>query len=160
MRLVHVVVLGAAVVIGMVPLHAQNTAISAPAKAPLVAVPVLDRAIAKGDVLGIDDFVTRDVSVAQARAVPLVKDVVGMEALRALSAGAIVRRSDVIRQQLVRRGEPVTIALRDGGLSITAPGRALGSGAKGDFVRVVSLSTNQTLDGVVEGTGAIRVSAR
>jgi flagella basal body P-ring formation protein FlgA len=83
-----------------------------------------------------------------------------MEAQRALSAGTVVRASDVIRPQLVRRGEPVTITLRDGGLSISTEGRALGSGAAGDFVRVVSLSTNRTLDGVVEGTGAIRVSAR
>ena len=83
-----------------------------------------------------------------------------MEAARALPAGAMVRGSDVIRPQLVRRGEPVTIALRDGGLSITAQGKALSGGAAGDFVRVVSLATNHTLDGVVEGTGAVRVSAQ
>jgi flagella basal body P-ring formation protein FlgA len=96
---------------------------------------------------------------AEARGAPALRDIIGMEAQRALSAGTIVRASDVIRPQLVRRGEPVTITLRDGGLTISTEGRALGNGAAGDFVRVVSLSTNRTLDGVVEGTGAIRVVA-
>jgi flagella basal body P-ring formation protein FlgA len=72
----------------------------------------------------------------------------------------MVRASDVIRPQLVRRGEPVTIALRQGGLSITTAGRALGNGAAGEFVRIVSLSTNRTLDGVVEATGLVRVAAQ
>lgn len=157
MRLPYALVLGSVLVVGSAQLHAQ-TGMTPPA--PLVVVPVLDRAIAKGDVLGASDFTTREVPAVQARAVALVKDVAGMEASRALSAGAIVRSSDVIRVQLVRRGEPVTIALRDGGLSITAQGRALASGAAGDFIRVVSLSTNQTLDGVVEATGTVRISAR
>ena len=148
--------LSALVLLGAAQLHAQ----SVPPPAPLITVPVLEHAVAKGDVLGAADFTTQEVSAAAARGMPRLEDVTGKEALRALAAGAIVRSSDVIRLQLVRRGEPVTIALRDGGLSITAQGRALSSGAAGDFVRVVSLSTNHTLDGVVEGTGAIRVSAK
>jgi len=140
------------------PLFAQS-ALTPQAAAQMVTVPVLDHAIAKGDVLAAGDFVAKEMSTAEARGAPALRDIVGMEAQRALSAGALVRASDVIRPQLVRRGEPVTITLRDGGLSISTEGRALGSGAAGDFVRVVSLSTNRTLDGVVEGTGAIRVAA-
>lgn len=124
-----------------------------------IAAPVLDHPVAKGDLLTAGDFVTQDVPAVQARALPRLKDIVGMEAARALQAGTMVRTSDVIRPQLVRRGEPVTIALRDGGLSITTAGRALGNGAAGEFVRIVSLSTNRTLDGVVEATGMVRVAA-
>ncbi|EIZ78734.1 flagella basal body P-ring formation protein FlgA, putative [Novosphingobium sp. Rr 2-17] len=130
-----------------------------PAEATLT-VPVLDHAVAKGDLLAAGDFTTQELPLAQARAAPRLKDMVGMEAARALSAGAILRSSDLIRPQLVRRGEPVTITLRDGGLAITTAGRALGSGAAGDFVRIVSLSTNRTLDGVVESTGIVRVAPR
>jgi len=156
MQLSYALALGALVMIGSAQLHAQNAA----APEPLVAVPVLDHAVAKGDVFGVTDFMSQEVSAAMARGVPRVKDIVGMEALRALSAGAIVRNSDMIRPQLVRRGEPVIILLRDGGLSISAQGKALNSGAAGDMVRAVSLSTNRTLDGIVEATGIIRVSAR
>ena len=140
------------------PIFAQSTLPSAPA-VQMVTVPVLDHAVAKGDLLGATDFVPKEMTPAEARGAPALRDIVGMEAQRALSAGTVVRTSDVIRPQLVRRGEPVTITLRDGGLTISTEGRALGNGAAGDFVRVVSLSTNRTLDGVVEGTGAIRVVA-
>jgi len=139
-----------------VPAPAWAQAI-APTEATL-AVPVLDHAVAKGDLLAAGDFTMQPVPLAQARAAPRLKDMVGMEAARALSAGAMLRSSDLIRPQLVRRGEPVTIALRDGGLAITTAGRALGSGAAGDFIRIVSLSTNRTLDGIVESTGTVRVS--
>lgn len=132
----------------------------APPASQTIATLVLDHAVAKGDLLAAADFVTQELPVAQARGVPRLKDMVGMEAARALSAGAFVRSSDLIRPQLVRRGEPVTIALRDGGLAITTAGRALGSGAAGDFIRVVSVSTNRTLDGVVESTGLVRISQR
>ncbi|WP_033921468.1 flagellar basal body P-ring formation chaperone FlgA [Sphingomonas sp. 37zxx] len=142
----------------LTPLTAQaQTAPAAPA-ADMVAVPVLDRAVAKGDLLSAGDFVEQEIPRAQLRAAPPLRDIVGMEASRSLAAGAIVRTSDVIRPQLVRRGEPITILLRNGGLSITTAGRALSNGAAGDFVRIVSLSTNRTLDGVVDGTGTVRVS--
>ncbi len=156
MRTVHILVVG----IGLLaaPLFAQSTLPPDPV-APTVTVPVLDHAVAKGDLLSAGDFVPKEISAAEARGAPALKQVVGMEAQRALSAESVVRTSDVIRPQLVRRGEPVTITLRDGGLSISTEGRALGSGAAGEFVRVVSLSTNRTLDGVVEGTGAVRVAA-
>ncbi|MES2269507.1 MAG: flagellar basal body P-ring formation chaperone FlgA [Pseudomonadota bacterium] len=146
----------ASVIMFQMPVGAQ----SAPASGPETAVAqVLDHAVAKGDLLTAADFVTQDVPAVQARSAPRLKDLVGMEAARALPPGALLRMSDVIRPQLVRRGEPVTIALRNGGLSITTAGRALGSGAAGDFVRVVSLSTNRTLDGVVESTGLVRIAA-
>lgn len=156
MRLSHALVLSALFMLCAAQLHAQGPE----TPAPQTSVPVLDHAIAKGDLLSAGDFTTKDVAETVARGLPRAKDVIGMEAARALSAGAMVRSSDVVRPQLVRRGEPVTIALRDGGLSITAQGKALSGGAAGDFVRVVSLATNHTLDGVVEGTGAVRVSAQ
>ncbi len=156
MRAVFTLALGFGLLAG--PLFAQSIVPSEPA-VPMVTLPVLDHAVAKGDLLGAGDFVPGQISAAEARGAPSLKQIVGMEAQRALAAGAVVRSSDLIRPQLVRRGEPVTITLRDGGLSISTEGRALGSGAAGDFVRVVSLSTNRTLDGVVEGTGAVRVAA-
>jgi flagella basal body P-ring formation protein FlgA len=154
MRLFDALLLAGLIVYGFAPATSQDLATTP----QTIVAPVLDHAVAKGDLLAADDFVSQDVPVGQVRGAPRLKEVVGMEAARSLSAGAVVRSSDVIRPQLVRRGEPVVIALRDGGLLITTAGRALGSGAAGDFVRIVSLSTNRTLDAVVEGTGAVRVA--
>ena len=154
MRLFNALLLAGLIVYGSSPATAQVAA-TAP---QTVVAPVLDHAVAKGDLLVASDFTTQDMPAAQLRGVPRLKEIIGMEAARSLSVGTIVRTSDLIRPQLVRRGEPVIIALRDGALSITTAGRALGSGAAGDFVRIVSLSTNRTLDAVVESTGVVRVA--
>ncbi len=153
-----VVALLVAAAIGACPAPARSQAVPPAAPVPSITVPVLDHAIAKGDLLAADDFITQEVPLVEGRVLPRLKDLVGMEAARALLPGTVLRQSDVIRPQLVRRGEPVTIALRDGGLSITTAGRALGNGAAGDFVRIVSLSTNRTLEGVVESTGIVRIA--
>lgn len=155
MRLHNALLVAGLIVYGFAPARPQVVA----PPPQMVAAPVLDHAVAKGDLLAAADFVSQDVPAGQARGAPRLKEIVGMEAARPLPAGTVVRASDLIRPQLVRRGEPVIIALRDGGLSITTAGRALGSGAAGDFVRIVSLSTNRTLDAVVEGTGMVRVAA-
>ena len=66
----------------------------------------------------------------------------------------------VAATRLVRRGEPVSVVVRSGSLSIATPGKALGGGAAGDLVRVVVAATNRTLDGIVHAPGEVRVTAR
>lgn len=61
---------------------------------------------------------------------------------------------------MVRRGEAVTLRLRDGPLTIATAGRALGDGAKGARIRVVAVATRRTLEGVVEGPGDVRLLPR
>lgn len=124
-----------------------------------VDIPVLGRAVARGEVIGQDDFTTEARSPAQARGALAIANAVGREATRTLPAGTVLRATDVIAPRLVRRGEPVTITVRSGGLAIATGGRALASAGAGEMVRVVSLSTNRTLDGVVEGPDAVRVAA-
>ncbi|MBB5710771.1 flagellar basal body P-ring formation chaperone FlgA [Sphingomonas xinjiangensis] len=124
-----------------------------------VQVAVLGHAVSKGDRLEAGDFTMEGRTVAAARGALGIEDAAGMEATRNLAPGTIVRRTDVMTPQLVRRGEPVTIKLASGTLLITASGRALTGGGKGDMVRVVTNSTSRTLDGMVDGSGVVRVSA-
>ncbi|RJF85748.1 flagellar basal body P-ring formation chaperone FlgA [Sphingomonas cavernae] len=134
-------------------LHAQV----APAT---VDTPVLVRVIEKGEPISPGDFAVepRPASVARGAIAPI--EAAGLEAARRLMAGAPVRAADLAKPQMVRRGEAVTIALRSGALSITTAGRALSGGGKGDPVRVVSLSTNRTLDAVIEGSSRVRVTGQ
>jgi len=120
---------------------------------------VLIRPIARGEIVGKDDFDVAMMGPAQARATLTPRDAAGREAVRDLAAGVVVRPADLISPRLVRRGEPVTITMRGPGLAITADGRALTAGAAGDVVRVFSLSTNRTLDAIVEGPNAVSVRA-
>lgn len=61
-------------------------------------------------------------------------------------------------ERLVRRGETVTLRVRQGALTIATPGRALADASQGQRVRVVALSTRRTLDGVVDGRGSVLVA--
>lgn len=124
-----------------------------------VRVAVLDHPVARGDVLTQGDFTEETRPAAQARGALRPRDGVGLELRRALPIGSIVLASDLMPQQLVHRGEPVMIRVVAGGLTIAATGRALNSGAKGEMVRVVTATTNRTLDGVVDATGSVRIVA-
>ncbi|OWK28325.1 flagellar basal body P-ring formation chaperone FlgA [Sphingomonas mucosissima] len=129
------------------------------AVADTVDVPVLARAVARGELLDATDFTAEPRPVAQARGAVAARDAQGKEAARNLPAGAVVRGTDITQPRLVKRGEPVTIAVRKGTLVIATPGKALSSGSAGDLVRVVALSTNRTLDAIVEKSGTVRVVA-
>lgn len=80
------------------------------------------------------------------------------EPLSAADLGLAEPRAEVAAPKLVRRGRPVTLAVRSGALTITAQGRALTDGREGDMVRIVT-SASRTLEGVVEASGAVRVAA-
>lgn len=134
-------------------------ALPLPAAAADVQVAVLGHAVQRGDRLEASDFNTETRPDTAARGAIGPAEAAGMEATRNLPAGMVLRRADIMQPQLVRRGEPVTVRLVSGGLVITAAGRALSGGARGDLVRVVTNSTSRTLDGVVDGSGSVRITA-
>ena len=133
-------------------LHAQSAGDGAVAD-------VLTRPIQRGDLLSERDFAPEEVTAALARGSLSAQQAAGMEARRTLRAGQPVRASDLAEPRLVKRGETVKISVREGALTITAMGRALGDAALGEQVRVFSEATNQTLQGVVEDAGTVRVLA-
>jgi len=128
-----------------------------PAETP---VAVLTRAIARGDILSAADFELQPRAAVAVRGVLAADAASGREAVRALPAGTMVRAGDLVAPRLVRRGEAVTLSLQGRGFAITTAARALAAGGMGDVVRVVALSTNHSVDGVVTGAGSVRVAAQ
>lgn len=122
-----------------------------------IAVAVLVRPVERGEMLSVADFEQLPRAPGLAIGAVAAKTAAGRELVRALPAGAIVRASDTVAPRLVRRGEPVSISLRSRGLVIATAGRALSAGGMGELVRVVAIATNRTFDGVVEGSGAVRL---
>ncbi|WP_084581916.1 flagellar basal body P-ring formation chaperone FlgA [Sphingomonas azotifigens] len=123
-----------------------------------VPVAVVQQSVARGERIEMADLSIEARPEASARGALRPEEAVGMDASRALSPGTLLRRGDVMKPQLVKRGEPVTARIVSGALVITAAGRALGGGAQGDPVRIVVTATNRTLDGIVDGTGTVRIS--
>ncbi|QHL91722.1 flagellar basal body P-ring formation protein FlgA [Sphingomonas changnyeongensis] len=129
-----------------------------PPAAPLASAFVLARPVERGEIIATTDFVAQDVPASQTTGALAANAAAGMEATRRLNAGAVVRSGDVMAPRLVRRGEPVTLRVRSGALTITAQGRALSDGRRGDVVRVVAPS-NKTLEGAVDGPASVRIAA-
>lgn len=143
---------------GLVGVWVAVPALAAPT-AGSVDVPVLARSVTRGELLDATDFTAEPRPALQARGAIAARDAQGKEAVRNLPAGAVLRATDIMPPRLVKRGEPVTIAVRKGTLLIATPGKALSSGGTGDLVRVVALSTSRTLDAIVEKSGTVRVVA-
>lgn len=122
-------------------------------------VAVLLHPIARGEIVGRDDVAAEPRAPAAVGLALSPKAAIGQEAVRDLPAGIVLGRSDLVAPRLVKRGTPVTLWVRKPGLLISTEGRALASGAQGESVRVFSVATNRTLDGVVEGPSAVRIVA-
>ncbi|QEL21144.1 flagellar basal body P-ring formation protein FlgA [Bosea sp. F3-2] len=122
-------------------------------------VVVPKRLIARGETLGKDDVIVerrpRDGQggeiISDARAA------VDKVARRALLAGVPLRGSDVQREEIVGKGDLVTIVYEAPGLLITLRGRANEAGAMGDVVSVTNPQSKRVLQGKVSGPGRVSV---
>jgi flagella basal body P-ring formation protein FlgA len=74
-----------------------------------------------------------------------------MRATLPATAGAVT-------DAIVRRGDAVTLVYQVPGVSLSMRARALEDGAVGQSVRLLNTSSNRTVEGVVTGPGAARVS--
>jgi hypothetical protein len=63
-----------------------------------------------------------------------------------------------VADAVVRRGDAVTLLYQAPGVSLSMRARALEDGAVGQSVRLLNTSSNRTVEGVVTGPGAARVS--
>lgn len=86
-------------------------------------------------------------------------DLIGLETRKVIYEGQTLRRADLVSPAMVERNQLVTIFFQKGGLRIMAQGRSLSRGARGDAVRVMNLASRQTLPGIVEPDGTIRIGA-
>jgi flagella basal body P-ring formation protein FlgA len=85
------------------------------------------------------------------------RGLVGLEARVNLYPGRPVLLRDVGSPTVVERNAIVPLVFRRGGLSIQSEGRALDRAGDGDVVRVMNLSSRQTVTGVATASGAVVV---
>lgn len=112
-----------------------------------VEVPVpLDR-LQAGHVIGEGDLVSIRLPAFQVGSMVLRdrKEIVGKQVMRTLAAARPVQEHSIGPPIVAERGSEVTIRLDNGPISVTAPGRLLESGARGQRVRVVNNISSQTL---------------
>lgn len=86
-----------------------------------------------------------------------VSEVVGLEARVVLYAGRPISAGDVGPAAIIERNQIVRLVYARGPLSIVVDARSLGRAGIGDRLRVMNLSSRNTVTGTVEPNGYVTV---
>ena len=122
-------------------------------------VPVLTRRMRHGEVIGETDveWIRVRSERLQRNTVVDVGDLIGKTPRRVLRPGVVVRVSDVQRPVLVARRTLVIMVYEQAGMMLTAQGRALDDGGRGDTVRITNTRSNTIVEARVTGPGKVSV---
>ncbi|MFK7838826.1 MAG: flagellar basal body P-ring formation chaperone FlgA [Bdellovibrionales bacterium] len=117
----------------------------------MIKVPVLLDTARKGEVIRARDIEYIDLRETDLRGDMALDmdDLIGMTPRRIIFPGKTVRMSEIQPPVIVKRGDNVTMIFDDGGMRLTAKGKALENGAKGDLIRISNLSSSRNVEGVV-----------
>ncbi len=125
-----------------------------------VMVPVLGRALARGDVVRASDLRLQDVPFSRTMGTPTLlenADIIGQAAKRSLRAGSPLNPDDLTAPLMVERQDLVTLVYRHGALALTVRARAMDEGAEGQSIDVMNLQSDRVVRGVVAGHGLVHV---
>jgi len=119
------------------------------------------RTIGRGEIVKAADLtverrpkaeVTGDIAATAA-------ETVGRAARQPLRINQPIRRADLMRPELVKRDDNVTLVYEMPGILLTTRGKAVEAGAEGDLVGVLNLQTKRTIQGIVTGPGRVEIPA-
>jgi flagella basal body P-ring formation protein FlgA len=119
------------------------------------------RPLARGEVIKHSDVTLRRVPRAQVtpETVTDPDQAIGMAARSTIKAGRPMRVSELMKPELVERGESVTIVYQSPGLMLAVRGKATDGGAKGDMIDVVNLQSKRVVRGTIIGRGQVAVAS-
>ena len=125
----------------------------------LAEVVIATRPLERGEVIGESDvaLARRDLAHLQGRVCRKPEEVVGLRMKSAVRGNSPLRSDYLERVPLVVSGQLVTIVAENEMVRITASGRAKGSGALGDTISVLNLSSQKELAARVVDATTVRV---
>ncbi len=128
---------------------------------PLTYIPVLRESIRNGSIINATDIETIKMPLNRINHDVFMdaKNMIGKTARRMVMAGTPVKESELEEPRIVERGEAVTLIYQNGSMRLTASGRAMEFGAKGDVIRVTNLQSSKTINAVVTGQQEVTVQS-
>jgi flagella basal body P-ring formation protein FlgA len=81
----------------------------------------------------------------------------GLVPARPMAAGTPLMAADLSEGPVLRRGDPVVLVTRVGGVEVRVGGRALGSPGPGGLVRAENVESRRIVQGRVAGPGIVEV---
>ncbi len=86
-----------------------------------------------------------------------LKDGAGKKIKRRVLAGTVLTPAMLKNPQLISRGQQITIVAQSGRMAVRMDGKALGSGAVGDRIRVKNTKSGIKLEGVITPSGEVEI---
>ena len=125
----------------------------------MIKVPVPTRRIAEGDTIRPEDIDYVDQRADQLRSDAVLKPALltGKVAKRQLEASQPVQLRFLGQPIIIKRGDRVTMVVRNGGIFLTADGRAEADAGLGEIVRLTNSATNKQLEGIATGPGTAEI---
>ncbi len=126
----------------------------------IVNIPVLNSKLRSGDIISKNDITWIEVAEASLSSdtVTSIDEIIGLTPRRYIYADGLIKKSEVQAPIIVKKGEQVTMSLASGKLNVTAKGRALDNGAKGDTIRILNKSSNRIIEAKVVNPQEVEVS--
>ena len=122
-------------------------------------VPVLARRVAPDDIIRAEDidWVRLRADRLHHNIVVEADNLIGKSPRRPLYPGRAIRAIDVERPVLVEKGSLVMMEIERPGMRLTAKGKAMDNGSRGDTVRISNLQSKTVVEAVVTGPGKVAV---
>lgn len=125
----------------------------------IMDVPVLSQTINNGSIIGANDIDYIEIPESDVRPEMVLSadSLIGMTPRRTAYSGKPLKATDLQAPMIIERGDVVTMLFKSGPLVLTASGKALQNGAKGDMIRVTNMVSNETIEGFVTASKEITV---
>ena len=122
-------------------------------------IPVAKDVIQAGDLISknLIDWIEVEQITLFGDTITSLDELVNMTPRRVLFSGKPVSSKEIIAPRLVERGGEVTMVYENGGMSLTAKGKALQGGSKGETIRVMNLASSRPVEAIVTADHTVTV---
>lgn len=122
------------------------------------SVPVVNRSIKIGDVLTEDMFTIEKRQLINSRdTVQKVESVVGMQAIRFLTAGQVLQYGDIKKEQVLKKGQMVKAMFGTSDFEVAISAEAQEAGSVGDVVKIKNIDSQKVFAAKIVERGLVRI---
>lgn len=124
-------------------------------------VVTLTRGLGRGEIIKAGDISIQRVPRARMTSDTITdpEQAIGFATRSSAAPDRPLRTAELMKPELVQRGEHVTITYQVPGVMLSVRGKASEGGALGDSIDVVNVQSNRTLRGTITGRGEIAVTS-